>query len=193
MKNAPIALLFGFALLNCNDAPPTPTLNPAPEAPEPKRDDAVAPIAVPVAAVAPMGPALKPQVDSFKGWFEKLEVTFEQSPMADGTPRLMGKSEDGMTMVELIGHGQRLEQASLMFGLAKDAPGAMIRNTGAVMVFMRETGWEKGWKWATNAIGSKDPVTKRHDDVAYEMITIADTGVSVLTAKPFVPEAAAAR
>ncbi len=140
---------------------------------------------IPPVIAAPLALALKPSMSAFKAWFEGLDVAFEQNtPLADGTPRLIGKHADGLTMVELIGHGETLQRASVMMGLVKEA-GPLARNTGAIMIFMRETGWEEGWKWATDSIG-KQEVIKHHGVVEYEMQTIPDTGVSVLSAKPFV-------
>lgn len=141
------------------------------------------PIRAALAEGASKEPALKPTVSSFRKWFEDLGIGFQASTAVRGTPRMTGTHPDKLTSVELIGFGEKLERTSVMFGLAKDAPAAMIRNTGVIMVFMRETGWEKGWKWATEAIG-KGRVKKRHEKVDYVMQTIGDTGICVLSATP---------
>ena len=160
----------------------------------PKTDAAAtSPVPRPDSAPAPAGAvgtpdgskrlSLNRSIGAFKGWFQKMDIAFDQNtPLADGTPRLLGKHADGYTMVELIGHGDTLERASLMMGLVKE-PGPLLRNTGAIMVFMRETGWEKGWKWATASINN-GRVTQRHGGVDYVMQTIGDIGVCVLSADP---------
>ncbi len=144
--------------------------------PVPSPADSSVPGSAAHAPDAPKRLSLKPSVSAFKSWFQKMDIVFEQNtPLADGTPRLMGKHADGYTMVELIGHGETLERASVMMGLVKEAA-PLARNTGAIMIFMRETGWETGWKWATTSIG-KGRVTQRHGNVDYVMQTIGDTGV----------------
>ena len=126
--------------------------------------------------------ALPTTLASFRHCFEEIGVTFRASPLSDGTPRFTGRSEDQSTMVELIGREPALERASLMFGLPKDAqPASRATVTAAIAIFMRETGWEKGSDWATQAIGSGD-AHQRHGDVEYRMQNVASTGINILSA-----------
>jgi len=66
------------------------------------------------------GSALEPTLGvskaEIKGIFSKPEVgfTFENSPLTDGTPRLLGQSPNGLAMMELYGSGDKLTEATLM-------------------------------------------------------------------------------
>lgn len=64
--------------------------------------------------------ALKPTVgvskEEIKATFSQPEVgfTFEDSPLTDGTPRLLGKSSNGLAIMELYGSSDKLAKATLM-------------------------------------------------------------------------------
>ena len=68
-----------------------------------------------------------------------------------------------------------------MFGLDKEHMDVLARNTGAVMVFMRETGWDGGHDWAIGKL--KTGGKKTHAGVAYEVSNVMP-GIFMLTANP---------
>lgn len=141
--------------------------------------------AAPVAPSPPAKPHLPTTVSSLRGWYEKLDVPFHSAPLLDGTPRLLGQSSDSMTTVDLIGTGDNLEAASITIALVRDRPEVLIRNTGVLMLFMRETGWPGGEKWATDAMLKKDPPPKVHGTVTYTMTNVLrDSGVFIVSADP---------
>lgn len=125
-------------------------------------------------------PALRGSRAAFRAAFHKLDMTFESSPLADGTPREMAR-ENGLA-VESIGAGDALERATLIFGLAKDDVSGALKATGAMMVFMRETGWEPGYRWVTSNLQTESATTKR-SGVEYRLVRIMP-GAFTLTAKP---------
>ncbi|HEY5377888.1 MAG TPA: hypothetical protein VIK01_29605 [Polyangiaceae bacterium] len=136
------------------------------------------------AAASARRASLPSTISALRQWFENIGVDFERSRLADDTPRLFGQTPDNMTLVELIGHGDLLERASLTFGLSNELPPeVMVRNSGAIIAFMRETGWGGGQRWAIDSIG-KSAVTETHNGVTYEMRPIGDVGVFVLSAQP---------
>lgn len=61
-------------------------------------------------------PTLGVSKAEIKGIFSQPEVgfTFENSPLTDGTPRLLGQSSNGLAMMELYGSGDKLTKATLM-------------------------------------------------------------------------------
>jgi hypothetical protein len=130
----------------------------------------------------PNRPALSGSRAAFRGWFRKLGLEFERSPLADGTPREMATS--GTLIVETIGYGDRLERASVTMGLVQGDMEGTIKATGAMMVFMRETGWEKGASWVTTTMQKPSGAGKTDKNgTHYELIKIMD-GMYNLSAKP---------
>jgi hypothetical protein len=126
-------------------------------------------------------PALSGSRAAFRAWFQRLGLTFKSAPLADGTPREMG--EGNLLIIETIGYGDALERTSLTFGVNKEDMASLATATGAMMVFMRETGWEKGSSWVTSTMAKPKggKITKNGVDYA---ITPIIAGMYNLSAKP---------
>lgn len=165
-------------------APPSPTANEAVAAVQPTAEPPVVPSAAPLPPepADPPGKSMGSQA-AFKSWFERLDVKFDSSPLRDGRPRQLGKTEDNLVSVEAIGYGDRLEQASLMFAVSRENPVALVRATGALMVFMRELGWEGGHKWVTDQMSKAEAETTKNG-VAYKVQTLKELGITTITATP---------
>lgn len=130
-------------------------------------------------------PHLRTTVSQLRHWYERADIVFHSAPLADGTPRLLGRHPDGLTMVELIGPGDELQSASITIGVAKDNADLLLRNTAALMVFMRETGWPGGEKWAFSVMPTDNPAPMVHDGVRYTVTTVLrDSGVFIVAAEP---------
>ncbi len=186
-------LLAATGVLQKATPPPTETASPAPS-PTPVGEPVVVapatppPPVVPSVAPTPPEPVYPPgksmgSATAFKAWFERLDLKFDSAPLHDGRPRQLGKTDDNTISIEAIGYGDRLEQASLMFGVSRDNPLALVRATGALMVFMRELGWEDGHKWVTDQM-SKGDAEKTKNGVTFRVQILKDFGITTVTALP---------
>lgn len=190
-KPAPVATLQGNAAASKPTTAPEahPTSNPPPLdhdlAVEAQRE--AAPIA-PIPTASPVTvakPHLPTTISSLRGWFERADFVFRSAPLADGRPRLLGQPPDKLTTAELIGTGDVLEEAEITIGVVRDDSASLIRNTGIVMMFMRETGWPGGEKWAFDAMLKKDPPPKVNGTVSYKVTTVMrESGVFFVSADP---------
>lgn len=150
-----------------------------------KREEQAQTPAPQASVAATSKPHLRTTVSQLRRWYERADLVFHSAPLADGTPRLLGRHPDGLTMVELIGPGDELQSASITIGVAKDNAELLIRNTGALMVFMRETGWPGGEKWAFSVMPKDFPPSMAHDGVSYTVTTLLrESGVFIITAEP---------
>lgn len=122
-------------------------------------------------------------IAAFRAWFERLELSFKSAPLADGTPRSIGISADKMTTVEIIGHGDRLEKATMMFGLDKNNVSALAVTTGALIVFTRELGWPDGQTWVIKQIQKGTGETQKNG-VLYRLTVLKELGIMTLVAEP---------
>lgn len=140
---------------------------------------------VAVAPIADNKPHLPTSISSLRRWFERADLQFHSAPLSDGTPRLLGQHPDSMTMAELVGTGDTLEQASITIGMARDHVESFVRNTGALIMFMRETGWPGGEKWALTVMNQESPAPTMHGGVVYTVTTaLRGSGVFFVTAAP---------
>lgn len=150
-----------------------------------KREEQVQAPAALASVVATSKPHLRTTVSQLRSRYERADIAFHSAPLADGTPRLSGRHPDGLTMIELIGPGDELQSASITIGVAKDNADLLIRNTGALMVFMRDTGWPGGEKWAFSVMPKDFPPSMVHDGVSYTVTTLLkESGVFIVTAEP---------
>lgn len=135
-------------------------------------------------AAASLGarPALQGSRAAFRNWFTRLAgLQFTAAELADGTPREMAQA--GMLILETIGYGDALERTSLTFGIVKDDMESVMTATSAVIVFMRETGWEKGRSWVTSTMQKPKGGSITKNGVHYQVILMMP-GMFNLSAKP---------
>lgn len=146
-----------------------------------------APKVAPAATLSPEEIAKRPAIAgsraAFRGWFAKLGVPLEASSAVDGVPRELGAVPAKLITVETMGHGDLIEKATLIFGLEQGNTEALVAVTGAIMVFMRETGWKGGEKWVTQSLETDADVKKKHGGVAYQVKNVMP-GMFVLSAEP---------
>ena len=95
---------------------------------------------------------------SIEDVFTKPEIgfSFESSPLADGRPRSLAQSPDGVALLEIIGPSYAPTQASLIVGLPDDAPDILALNTLYLLAFVQNVapGWAGGTDWVMDKIGA---------------------------------------
>ena len=153
-------------------APPTATLAP--------------PTATPTAA-APRGLGVTRQ--AIQSAFEQpgIDFSFEASPLADGTPRVLGDSPDGATLIEIIGPAGAPTTATIIIGIPPDSGGISLESV-YVAGFLEHAapGWSEGPAWVgdnmTAALVSGEAETTA-GDLFIKMIGIVrgDSGLLILT------------
>ncbi|MEE8189716.1 MAG: peptidoglycan-binding domain-containing protein [Kiloniellales bacterium] len=91
---------------------------------------------------------------SLQGLFESPEIgfEFENSPLADGRPRVTGTSKNGIALLELIGPPNNLSSATMTIGTPDDAPAAVAENSFYMMGFVKHAFPE--WAGATSWVNS---------------------------------------
>ena len=91
---------------------------------------------------------------SFQGFFESPEIgfTFENSPLADGRPRVTGTSKNGSARLELIGPPNDLSSATMTIGTPGNEPAAVAENSFYMMGFVKHAFPE--WAGATSWVNS---------------------------------------
>ena len=82
----------------------------------------------------------------------ELGFVFENSPLADGTPRLLGTSPNGLTLLELQGPSHNLMTASMLVGLPNDSPEAVLFGATYMLGLIANVlpGWAGGPDWLSN-------------------------------------------
>jgi hypothetical protein len=131
----------------------------------------------------PVGPVI-PKLSRAKlgAYFANLGIPFELASAVKGRRRFIGQHADKMTIVEIMGgSGDTAESVNLLMGVDNSMPEVTIRNTGAIMVFMRETGWDGGHDWAISKL--KTGGAKVHAGVLYEVTSVMP-GIFMVSAKP---------
>ncbi len=88
--------------------------------------------------------------------FENIpfNLRFDFVPLADGRSRVIGRSADGKTTLELIGPPESVTSANLMAALPEDRPLVRLRNLNAISLLIEETmnEWSGAADWLGNNI-----------------------------------------
>lgn len=91
-----------------------------------------------------------------QGLFEKAEIgfRFEEGALVDGEPRIMGKSRDGLALLELIGPPANLTSATIVAGIPNDSPKAVLLNSVYIAGLMKAVapGWNESVTWLTDNV-----------------------------------------
>lgn len=79
-------------------------------------------------SVALIPPTLGASKASLRADFSQsgIDFSFENSPLSDGTPRLLGKSPDGLILMELYGDTEYLTRATLTTFIGKGVPADLL-------------------------------------------------------------------
>lgn len=119
-----------------------------PEAPPPSR----------VTLVDPLSPSssLNVRRDSLTGAYERVpfNLQFSYVPLADGRSRVIGRSEDGRTVLELVGPPEGVTSANLMAALPSDRPLVRLKNLNAISLLVETTlfEWAAAPAWVSENI-----------------------------------------
>ena len=128
----------------------------------PERAKVQVPIATPIPTPIPGLGVSRREIQSL---FEKsaINFTFEDSPLANGTPRLLGQSPDGLAILDLIGPQSNLTNVAMMVFVPSDAPDVIVKNSAYLLGLLNNTlpDWSGGTDWMTDNI----PVAQRRGEV----------------------------
>ena len=129
----------------------------------------------------------------FVGVFTQPEVGFvcESSPLLSGKQRALCESENGLTMLELIGHPRNLlESAGLMIFTTADDPVALALSAIYVAGFLKAAfpDWEGSSDWMgaalERAMSGKEVRTIR-DGYELELLVASSVGAILVSVKPW--------
>jgi hypothetical protein len=116
--------------------------------------------------------------------YEADDFTFEPSSPVKGQPRTVGKSMDGLTMVELIGPSEDLRSATLMQGVGKKNLGTA---TAHVTLFLQRTApeWDGALKWFGDALKSdaEEESTVVHGTKLFTLQPLPQLGLLTLSVR----------
>ena len=102
-----------------------------------------------------------------------LRFQFEQAPLKDGTPRMMGSSPDNLATLELVGPVHKLSKIVLTLGLAEGA-GDTLAAYAVFLIIQAFPDWGEGVEWLETGVGAilsgeKDLVETSHGNANIEM------------------------
>ena len=83
-----------------------------------------------------------------------FELRFDFVPLADGRSRVIGRSKDGRTTLELVGPPEGVTSANLMAALPEASPLVRLRNLNAVSLLVEVTliDWTGASDWVSRNI-----------------------------------------
>jgi hypothetical protein len=120
-----------------------------------------------------------------------INFRFEASTPVDGQPRVMGKSPNGLAVVELIGQPANLTSASIMVGIPNDDAEARQLSVIHAMGFLKTTApqWTGATDWLTTSVqqiasGSQTEATTTYGSNQVRLSIIKDMGLMTVTIKP---------
>jgi len=119
-----------------------------------------------------------------------INFRFEASTPVGGQPRVMGKSPNGLAVVELIGQPANLASASIMVGIPNDDEARQLSVIHA-MGFLKTAApqWTGATDWFTAAVrkiasGSQTEATTTYGSNQVRLIIVKDMGLMSVTIKP---------
>ncbi len=83
-----------------------------------------------------------------------FNLTFDFVPLEDGRSRVIGRSEDGRTTLELIGRPEAVTSANFMAALPSNNPLVRLRNLNAISALVETTlmDWPDASAWVSQNI-----------------------------------------
>lgn len=122
-----------------------------------------------------------------QGYLEILGFTFEAGVDVDRQPNLLGKSETGLALVQLIGPPPELVHASITIFIPNDDTEEVTRNTLYMLLVLQKVlpDWDDGSDWITeqmeNANGEDYEAETVIDDVRVKVSVLASLGAVILS------------
>ncbi len=117
--------------------------------------DQQAPVKSPVVLLDPLRPSgtLDVRREDLTAVFKSIPFSlhFDFVPLADGRSRVIGRSPDGRTILELIGPPEGITSASLMAALPDDRPLVRLKNLNAISLLVESTlsNWPEAAHWVS--------------------------------------------
>jgi len=83
-------------------------------------------------------------------------LKFDFVPMTDGRSRVVGRSVDGRTVLELIGPPEGVTSANLMTALPEESPLTLLKSVNAISLLVETTlnDWSDASKWVGENVDS---------------------------------------
>lgn len=123
---------------------------------QPVTGGSTAVITAPVNDPFPRYGSLDVRRDALTQRFENapFNLTFDFVPLEDGRSRVIGRSEDGKTTLELIGRPEAVTSANLMAALPENNPLVRLRNLNAISALVETslTDWPGASTWVSENI-----------------------------------------
>lgn len=85
---------------------------------------------------------------------EPFGVVFETSTPVKGQPRLMGKTKDGLAVIELIGPPTRLTMVDCLLGQPSGSTTVAIQHAAILLTLLKKTlpAWDNSAKWLNTSL-----------------------------------------
>ena len=122
-----------------------------------------------------------------------IAFTFESAPLADGTPRVVGESPDGLAFLELIGPEHDITKSTIMVGMPSDAPGVIVMNAAYMLGLLKHAvpAWTGAADWLADnlaAAAEKGEARTAHGNVDVSLTSHSELGMVLLTVEARVGE-----
>ena len=126
---------------------------------------------------------------SVQSIFSDPDLGFAFDPpdvLRDGRPRVLGESELGAAIIELIGPPKDLSQATIIVGLPNDNPESLLLSTLYLLGFVNVVapGWSDGVDWVTaniDRVAERGEVETRHGNLLIKFSLIEGLGMLSLS------------
>ncbi len=128
---------------------------------------------------------------SYKEIIKNLDHYIKMSKSSDvnGERRYLGQTSDKLVILEIIGNKTDVSTATLITGIPSDAPDIALRNTGILLIFIKNIfpEWEDASSWASTALQnviSADEIEETvHGDRLIKMYLMESTGLICVSVK----------
>lgn len=126
--------------------------------------------------------------DQTMAYLSNFFTTMSQDVTLKGQARHMGRTDDGLAMLEVLGPTDNIQSATLMVAIPKDNTVAVVRNGALLLRLLKNTvpEWEGSADWANSTLGH---ITRSQDtseeisrgDKSIKMTVIKELGMVALT------------
>ncbi len=183
-----VLFIFGVAITPTEESPPAENV-PATAILTPRATDTATPTPRPTATPSPII-GLGVTRREIQSIYESPEIGFVFDPpdtLGSGEPRIMGQSQEGLALIELIGPPNNLKSATMLVALPNDSPETILFNSIYLLGLVRNVlpDWQDGTSWITSGLEAipYGPVSTRRNHVHVEMSLLESLGMISLTIK----------